>query len=126
MAVALVASLTAILPATATASARPTSCPSYEKLAREVGWPRKEIARVSKIMARESSCFARAWNQKDPYGGSHGLMQINGSNKGFLMREGIVRRSMVELWKPKRNLIAALALWKECGWSCWGTKSSQR
>jgi hypothetical protein len=76
-------------------------------------------------MARESSCFVRAWNQKDPYGGSHGLMQINGSNKGFLMLEGIVRRSMVELWKPKRNLIAALALWKECGWSCWGTKQSQ-
>lgn len=126
MAVALMAASLAILPTQqASASARPTSCPTYEKLAAEVGWPRKEIARVSKIMARESSCFARAWNQKDPYGGSHGLMQINGSNKGFLMREGIVRQSMVELWKPRRNLVAALALWRECGWSCWGTRSSR-
>ena len=113
------------LPVEADAKGRPTSCPQYEKLAREVGWPKKEIKHLSYIMARESSCFARAANFSDPWGGSHGLAQINGSNKGFLVRQGIIRRSMSELWKPKKNLQAALALWKECGWACWGTKRSR-
>jgi hypothetical protein len=126
MAVALMAASLAILPTQqASASARPTSCSSYEKLAAEVGWPRKEIKHLSYIMARESSCFARAWNKKDPYGGSYGLMQINGSNKGFLQRKTIVRKFMTELWQPRRNLVAALALWRECGWACWGTRSSR-
>lgn len=105
---------------------RPTSCPQYEQMARQVGWPKKEIPYLSKIIARESSCFPRAWNRKDPYGGSHGLAQLNGSNKGFFIRKGLVKVSMVELWKPRRNLRAALALWKECGWACWGTRSSQQ
>jgi hypothetical protein len=102
------------------ASARPTSCPQFEKLARTVGWPQAEIGRLSYVMARESSCFARAWNQKDPHGGSYGLTQINGSNKGFLQRNKTVSKFMTELFNPTRNLTAALALWRECGWACWG------
>jgi len=107
------------MPATATA-ARPVSCPTYENLARAVGWPRTEMKRLTYVMARESSCFARAWNKKDPFSGSYGLAQLNGSNKGFFMKEKLVRKSMTELFNPKKNLTAALALWKECGWACWG------
>ena len=108
-----------LMPATATA-ARPVSCPTYENLARAVGWPRTEMKRLTYVLARESSCFARAWNKKDPFTGSYGLAQLNGSNKGFFIREKLVRKSMIELFNPKKNLTAALALWKECGWACWG------
>lgn len=110
-----------LMPATATA-ARPISCPEYEKTARAVGWPRTEMKRLTYVLARESSCFARAWNKKDPFTGSYGLAQLNGSNKGFFIREKLVRKSMTELFNPKKNLTAALALWKECGWGCWGFK----
>jgi hypothetical protein len=43
----------------------------------------------------------------------------------FLQRKTIVRKFMTELWQPRRNLVAALALWRECGWACWGTRSSR-
>lgn len=108
-----------LMPARATA-ARPISCPTYEKTALAVGWPRKEIKRLSYVMARESSCNPNAYNAADPYGGSYSLTQLNGSNKGFFMRENLVHKSMTELFNPKKNLTAALALWKECGWACWG------
>jgi hypothetical protein len=78
------------------------------------------MKRLTYVLARESSCFARAWNKKDPFTGSYGLAQLNGSNKGFFIREKLVRKSMIELFNPKKNLTAALALWKECGWACWG------
>ena len=107
------------MPATATA-ARPVSCPTYENLARAVGWPRTEIKRLSYVMARESNCNPDAYNGADPYGGSYSLTQLNGSNKGFFIREKLVHKSMTELFNPKKNLTAALALWKECGWACWG------
>ena len=71
-------------------------------------------------MARESGCENSAFNAADPYGGSYGLTQINGSNKGFLQRNKTVHKSMTELFNPTRNLTAALALWRECGWACWG------
>lgn len=108
-----------LMPATATA-ARPVSCPTYENLARAVGWPRTEMKRLTYVLARESSCAPTALNSADPFGGSYGLAQLNGSNKGFFIREKLVHKSMIELFNPKKNLTAALALWKECGWACWG------
>ena len=108
-----------LMPATATA-ARPVSCPTYENLARAVGWPRTEMKRLTYVMARESSCAPTAHNKADPFGGSYGLTQINGSNKTFLIKNKKVTKFMTELFNPKKNLTAALALWKECGWACWG------
>jgi hypothetical protein len=108
-----------LMPATA-AAARPTSCPTYEKTALAVGWPRKEMKRLTYVMARESSCAPTAHNKSDPFGGSYGLTQINGSNKTFLIKNKKVTKFMTELFNPKKNLKAALALWKECGWACWG------
>ena len=108
-----------LMPARA-AAARPISCPTYEKTALAVGWPRKEIKRLSYVMARESSCNPKAYNAADPYGGSYSLTQLNGSNKSFFIEKKIVHKSMTELLNPKTNLTAALALFKECGWACWG------
>jgi len=127
MAVALMAaSIMTILPTQqASASARPTSCSSYEKLAAEVGWPRKEIKRLSYIMARESSCFPRAWNKKDPFHGSYCLAQLNGSWKLTFKRAGLIRTEMTELFNPKKCLTAALWVFTKSGWAPWGTRSSQ-
>jgi len=78
------------------------------------------MKRLTYVMARESSCAPTAHNKADPFGGSYGLTQINGSNKTFLIKNKKVTKFMTELFNPKKNLTAALALWKECGWACWG------
>jgi hypothetical protein len=78
------------------------------------------------ICKRESKGFARAWNQRDPYTGSYGLMQLNGANKRFLVESGIVRKAMTELWSPRKNLKAALALYKRHGWAPWKGNSSKK
>jgi len=114
-----------LMPATQTKEVAP-DCLRYRKLALEVGWQRQDLPRFMQICKRESKGFARAWNQKDPHGGSFGLMQINGSNKGFMVRAGIVRKSMNELWIPRKNLQAALALFKRHGWVPWNGNSSAK
>jgi hypothetical protein len=78
------------------------------------------------ICLRESKGFARAWNQRDPYTGSYGIMQINGSNKRFLVESGIVRKAMTELWSPRKNLKASLALFKRHGWAPWKGNSAPK
>ncbi len=99
------------------------SCRDYVDLARTVGWPKSERANIKRIMFRESRCFARAWNQKDPHGGSYGLMQINGANVGWATRNGWIT-SRDDLYEPRKNLRVALELWRLYGWRPWGTKSS--
>ena len=106
-----------LVPATQT-NAAAQDCQLYKALALEVGWQRKDIPHLLEICARESKGFARAWNQRDPYG-SYGIMQINGSNKRFLVEAGIVRKAMTELWSPRKNLKASLALFKRHGWEPW-------
>ena len=107
------------MPATATA-ARPISCPEYEKTALAVGWPRKEIPRLTYVMARESSCFLRAWNRADPFSGSYGATQINGSWKLTLKKAGLIREEMTELFNLKKNLKAAKWIFDRSGWAPWG------
>jgi hypothetical protein len=75
-------------------------------------------------MFRESRCIASNVNTRDPWGGSFGLMQINGSNRGFLVRAGVITE-MRDLLNPYTNLRAALALYRLHGWKPWGTKPSQ-
>jgi hypothetical protein len=115
-----------LMPATQTKAAIEPDCRRFTALALEVGWHKREIPRLMAICARESKGFARAWNQRDPYTGSYGLMQINGSNKTFLKNAGIVRKAMQELWTPRRNLKAALALFKRHGWAPWNGNSSKK
>jgi hypothetical protein len=114
-----------LVPATRTKAAAP-NCTQYKKTALEVGWQRKDIPHLMAICTRESKGFARAWNQRDPYTGSYGLMQINGANKTFLKNAGIVHKAMTELWSPRRNLKAALALFRADGWAPWNGNSSKK
>lgn len=100
-------------------------CHRLAKTARSVGWPRRELPTLRRIMARESLCRNLAVNFRDPWGGSYCAAQINGSNKGFLIRERIIRRDMEELRaSPTKCLKAALALWKRHGWRPWAGASS--
>lgn len=99
------------------------TCHDYVNLAREVGWSKAERANIKRIMYRESRCFARAWNKKDPAGGSFGLMQINGSNVGWAIRMGLITKRD-DLFIPRRNMRVALELWKLYGWRPWRTGST--
>jgi hypothetical protein len=115
-----------IMPATQTQAAVEPNCNRYKPLALEVGWQKKDLPRLMQICLRESKGFARAWNQRDPYTGSYGIMQINGSNKRFLVESGIVRKHMTELWSPRKNLKASLALFKRHGWAPWKGNSAPK
>ena len=119
---ALTASIIASGPSKAV-HALDTPCGQYRPLAVAVGWPRTELAMLERICNRESKGFARAWNRADPCGGSYGIMQLNACNLGWFRSAGVVRSSMTELWAPKRNLIAALALWRKHGWRPWSGAS---
>lgn len=100
-------------------------CHRLAKTARSVGWPRRELPTLRRIAARESLCRNLAYNPRDPFGGSYCAMQINGSNRGFLTRERIIRRDMEELRaSPSKCMKAALALWKRHGWRPWAGASS--
>ena len=100
-------------------------CHTLAKTAAAVGWPRRELPELRRIAARESLCRNLAYNPRDPYGGSYCAMQINGSNRGFLVRERIIRGDMEELRaSPTKCLKAALALWKRHGWRPWAGASS--
>jgi hypothetical protein len=115
-----------LMPATQTRAAVEPNCNRYKPLALEVGWQKKDLPRLMQICKRESKGFARAWNRRDPYNGSYGLMQLNGSNKRFLVESGIVRKAMTELWSPRKNLKAALALFNRHGWAPWNGNSSKK
>ena len=99
-------------------------CKQLGRLALEVGWPRREIPTLQRIAARESLCRNTAYNGRDPWGGSYCAMQLNGSNKRFLIAAGAIRSSMEELRaSPSRCLRGALALWKRHGWTPWNGSS---
>jgi hypothetical protein len=115
-----------LVPATQVRAAVEPNCNRYKPLALEVGWQKKDLPRLMQICLRESKGFARAWNQRDPYTGSYGIMQINGSNKRFLVESGIVRKHMTELWSPRKNLKASLALFKRHGWAPWKGNSAPK
>jgi hypothetical protein len=100
-------------------------CHRLAKTAASVGWPRRELPELRRIAGRESLCRNLAYNPRDPHGGSYCAMQINGSNRGYLIRERIIRADMEELRaSPTKCLKAALALWKLYGWRPWAGASS--
>ena len=115
--------IAATLTATPADAAINDKCRRYVNLAREIGWPKKERYNLARIMWRESRCAPTAHNPRDPWGGSHGLLQINGSNVGWATRQGYIRNRQ-DLNDPKRNLKVGLELWKLYGWRPWGTRSS--
>ena len=104
-------------------AARLDPCTRYVNLARQVGWPKSERDNLARIMWRESSCTPSAHNPRDPWGGSYGLLQINGANVGWATRNGWIKDRQ-DLFDPKRNLVVGLNLWLRYGWKPWGTRSS--
>jgi hypothetical protein len=118
-ALALAAALTTTTPAQAAAD----PCARYIDVAHKVGWPRSQDTQLRHIMQRESHCLPQNINWADPHGGSWGLLQINGSHRGWLTR-GRVIRDLPDLLNPATNLRAGLQLWRLYGWRPWGTRSS--
>lgn len=114
--------IAATLNATPADAAVSPECKRYVNLARQVGWPKSQRYELARIMWRESRC-ANAYNPRDPWGGSYGLLQINGSNVGWATRQGYIT-ARNDLTDPRRNLKVGLELWKLYGWRPWGTRSS--
>ena len=113
----------------ATAPTAPTlavapNCDRFKPLALEVGWKKRDIPQLLKICTRESKGFERAWNKKDPWTGSYSIMQINGSWRGYLIRQGYIKQSMTELWRPRLALRVALHIHNLYGWRPWAGSSA--
>lgn len=100
------------------------ACIRLRAVARRVGWPVRELPEVARIAARESRCRP-AHNPRDPFGGSWCEMQLNGSNRRFLISVGVIRSDMAELNRSSsRCLTGALELWKRHGWVPWRGRSN--
>jgi hypothetical protein len=104
-------------------------CPQYEQDLFNAGFPENQIRIASYVMWRESRCDAKVKNSKDPRGGSHGLMQINGFWVRKLVKAGVIN-SVNDLYNPQKNMRAAYEVWtmsmlstrKATGWTPWALK----
>lgn len=100
-------------------------CPEWWFLASQVGWPRRHMPMLDKIIYRESRCDYLAWNPADPMGGSFGLTQVNGSWLRWLRDRGVIE-FREDLSDPEANLLAALLIYRYAhnrygmGWNPWG------
>lgn len=113
---------TTVAPSTTTTVALPLDGlhhPHWARLALDLGWPLEEIDTLDHVVHRESRGLADVHNAADPGKGSFGLMQINSFwvSSGFLGRHGI--HDVSQLLDPVVNLHAALAIWRNSGWSPW-------
>jgi hypothetical protein len=96
-------------------------------MARHVGWPEHELTQLVAIAYRESRCQAKAFNPRDPNGGSAGAMQINYFwckpsryyANGYLQAYGLIR-NCDDLFDLEDNLRSALAIYRYSnGWRAW-------
>lgn len=99
-------------------------CPEHWETARLVGWRRKDMRILDRVIYRESRCISKVHNPLDPSAGSRGLTQINGFWHKILKQHGVIG-SADDLYDPETNLRAALLIhsiqtadtgW---GWSPW-------
>lgn len=102
------------------------SCPGWVDLAREVGWPEKQLPMVSAVIYFESRCLP---DIKGDNGKSYSLMQIHTSSWckpnrywpiGYLQAMQIVK-TCDDLMNPATNLRAGLEVWRVGGWKQWTT-----
>lgn len=101
------------------------ACATVRRVARQVGWPVRELREVGRIAARESLCRNAAWNRADPFTGSYCVLQLNGSNKRFLIDRRVIRSDMHELRTSLgKCLLGGLELWKRHGWAPWRGQSN--
>jgi hypothetical protein len=100
-------------------------CPQWWQTAIDAGWRESLLPTLDYLMWRESRCLPDQHNTDDPFGGSRGLVQVNGFWTPWLASRGIVRRSE-GLFDPWRNLRAALAIYNyadaryDNGFGPWG------
>lgn len=104
-------------------------CPAWWGVAREVGWAESELRSLDVVLHRESRCLPGVWNADDPFGGSRGLAQVNGSWIRWLRERGVLRVKE-DLFDPRVNLAAALLIYRYgverhgFGWGPWGFRSA--
>ena len=104
-----------------------SACEQFSALAVNLGWPADQRTVLESIMNRESRCIPNAVNRKDPFGGSRGLLQINGSWHKWLTAKGIITKP-ADLLQADVNLRAGLEIYNYgverygFGWGPWGTK----
>lgn len=103
------------------------ACEQFSALAVNLGWPADQRTVLESIMKRESNCTPNAINRKDPFGGSRGLLQINGSWHKWLIGKGIITQKQ-DLLQAQTNLLAGLAIYNYgverygFGWGPWSVK----
>ena len=104
-----------------------TACEQFSALAVNFGWPRDQRTVLESIMKRESNCTPNAINRKDPFGGSRGLLQINGFWHKWLIGKGIIKEAS-DLLHAETNLLAGLEIYNYgverygFGWGPWSVK----
>ena len=104
-----------------------TACEQFSARAVNFGWPRDQRTVLESIMKRESNCTPNAINRKDPFGGSRGLLQINGSWTKWLIGKGIITQ-VEDLLHAETNLLAGLEIYNYgverygFGWGPWSVK----
>jgi soluble lytic murein transglycosylase-like protein len=104
-----------------------SACEQFSALGVNLGWPADQRTVLESIMNRESRCIPNAVNRKDPFGGSRGLLQINGSWHKWLIGKGIITNKQ-NLLQADVNLRAGLAIYNYgverygFGWGPWSVK----
>ena len=104
-----------------------TACEQFSALAINLGWDPEQRTVLESIMKRESNCTPNAVNRKDPFGGSRGLLQINGSWHKWLTAKGIIAKP-ADLLQAQTNLLAGLEIYNYgmerygFGWGPWSVK----
>jgi len=104
-----------------------SACEQFSALAVNLGWPADQRTVLEAIMKRESNCTPNAINRKDPFGGSRGLLQINGFWHKWLIGKGIITDKQ-DLLQAQTNLLAGLAIYNYgverygFGWGPWSVK----
>ncbi len=104
-----------------------SACEQFSALAMNLGWDPEQRTVLESIMKRESNCTPNAINRKDPFGGSRGLLQINGSWHKWLTAKGIIAKP-ADLLQAQTNLLAGLEIYNYgmerygFGWGPWSVK----
>ena len=104
-----------------------SACEQFSALGVNLGWPADQRTVLESIMKRESNCTPNAINRKDPFGGSRGLLQINGSWHKWLIGKGIITDKQ-DLLQAQTNLLAGLEIYNYgverygFGWGPWSVK----
>jgi hypothetical protein len=93
------------------------ACWQWTDLARSVGWPEDTLARIAKIMWRESRCFPSVHNPRGR-DDSYGLMQLNmRAHRSWV--GPLVGWDFNRLFDAETNLRVALRLYEMDGWRPW-------